>query len=127
MSSPVTGTVIALETWNYVDGMSPAMQTVETVARELAATSIPILLVGESGTGKEVLAQRIHRLSKRAGELRKLECAAASVTTISAELGISPNRNGEVRAVEAGTILLNEVSELDAGCQRILLYALPDG
>jgi two-component system, NtrC family, response regulator AtoC len=127
MSSGVTSVVAAADGWNYIDGMSPAMQTLEAVARELAATSIPVLLVGESGTGKEVLAQRIHRLSKRPGDLRKIGCAATSVTTIANDLGIAANGSGKHEGRGAGTVMLNEISELDAGCQRMLLYALPDG
>ena len=44
-------------------GISPAMQTLESVIGEIAPTNIPVLLVGESGTGKEMFANRVHRLS----------------------------------------------------------------
>ncbi len=115
----------------FVAGLSPAMQTLESVINEIAPTNIPILLVGESGTGKEVFANRIHRLSRhREQTLLKISCALTNPGSVSAALGTNSNRgNGETGSAEppVGTLFLDEISELDPACQRNLLYALPDG
>lgn len=113
---------------DFVGGISPAMQTLENVLAEIAPTNIPILLVGESGTGKEMVAKRVHDLSSRRNEpFVRISCASMNSATISSELGL--NRNGDNRngRFDAGTTFLDEISELDASCQRNLLYALPDG
>jgi two-component system response regulator AtoC len=107
----------------FVAGTSPAILSLKSVVAEIAPTSIPVLLVGESGTGKQMFAQLIHRLSPRAdGPFIKVACAAMNPERISSELGVSPanDRRG------AGTVFLDEISELDAACQRSLLYALPE-
>jgi two-component system, NtrC family, response regulator AtoC len=107
----------------FVGGISPAIQTLESVVSEIAPTNIPVLLVGESGTGKEMFANRFHQLSARSERfLKRISCAAMNAATFSAELARS--RDGES---EAGTVFFDEVSELDSDCQRSLLCALPDG
>jgi two-component system, NtrC family, response regulator AtoC len=109
-------------------GMSQATQVLEGLIAEIAPTNIPVLLVGESGTGKEMLAHRIHRLSSHREEpLRKVSSAELSSTTFSSQFGLGAPNNGDALSNAAGTILFDEVSELDGACQRRLLYALPDG
>jgi two-component system, NtrC family, response regulator AtoC len=108
---------------NFVAGSSPAVLTLKSVIAEIAPTSIPVLLVGESGTGKRMVAQLIHRLSPRAEEpFLKVACAAMNPERMSRELGLDPV--GEQNS--AGTVFLEEISELDTACQRSLLYALPE-
>jgi len=122
-----TGRRAATETTNFVGGLSPAMQTLESVIAEIAPTNIPILLVGESGTGKERLARRIHQLSGRGAEaFVRIACAAANSVTLGAEIGLHRNGNGDASGSQVGTLFFDEISELDASCQRSLLYALPD-
>jgi two-component system response regulator AtoC len=109
----------------FAGGICPALVTLESVIAEIAPTNIPVLLVGESGTGKEMFARRIHALSLRSGEpLVKLSCASLDEEGLSAELG---NRYQSGTHEAAGTVLLDEISELDRSCQRILLYSLPEG
>jgi two-component system response regulator AtoC len=111
----------------FISGTSPATLMLESVVSEIASTNIPVLLVGESGTGKQMFANRIHYLSGRSKEpLRKISCASMTAETFAAEIGVgqaSPRE--EVQA--AGTVFLDEISELESMCQRTLLYALPDG
>lgn len=109
----------------FVRGMSPAMQTLESVIAEIAATKIPVMLVGESGSGKAMMAQHIHELSRRdAGGLMRVSCASMDATTLASDLGL----NGSSEASkDFGSVFFDEVGELDAACQRSLLYALPDG
>ena len=112
----------------FVPGMSPAMRALEGVLTEIATTNIPVLLIGESGTGKEMFAHRVHQLSLRNREgMTRIACASMNSTAFSNELGLSPRVNGELQRLGAGTVFFDEISELDATCQRMLLYALPDG
>ena len=128
----MSGGTAAIDGQGFVGGLSPAMLTLESMITEIAQTSIPVLLVGESGTGKQMFAHRIHALSPRSEEaLVKIACAAMTREGLASELGMSGNDNGKANRRKlqspAGTILLDEISELDAACQRALLYALPDG
>jgi two-component system response regulator AtoC len=112
----------------YVSGISPVMRTLESVIAEIAPTSIPVLLIGDSGVGKEHFARRIHQLSRQAAEpLRTIPCAAMNSATFAAEAGLSQSDNHENTRGSCGTIVFDEISELDMSCQRNLLYALPDG
>jgi len=105
----------------FVRGSSPAMLTLESVIGDIARTNIPVLLVGESGSGKQMFAQRIHLLSLRTDqEMAKVACASVKLEEFSAELDRQASRG-------VGTVLLDEISELDLACQRYLLHALPDG
>ena len=108
---------------SFVFGISPPMVSLMGVISEIAPTNIPVLLVGESGTGKQMFAQLIHRLSSRSEEpFVKVACAATNSVRIAAELGLDADRNRPM----VGTVLLDEVSELDAACQLGLLSALPE-
>jgi two-component system, NtrC family, response regulator AtoC len=106
---------------SFIVGNSPAITALESVLTEIAVTSIPILLSGETGTGKETYARRIHELSLyRDGQFTRVGCTSAEAGKCLADF----ERNGTERH---GTILLDEITELDAACQRKLLNALPDG
>jgi two-component system, NtrC family, response regulator AtoC len=108
---------------SFVTGASPAILSLMSVIAEIAPTSIPVLLVGESGTGKQMFAQLIHRLSSRSEEpFVKVACAATNPARIASELGLDAASSQPM----VGTVFLDEVSELDAACQRSLLYALPE-
>jgi two-component system response regulator AtoC len=102
------------------------MLTLEAVVSEIAHTNIPVLLVGECGTGKQMFAHRIHQLSDRPGPLMKISCAGMRAESFASETGLDASQESEYRR-GAGTAFFDEISELDAACQRNLLYALPDG
>jgi two-component system, NtrC family, response regulator AtoC len=128
MTNTAASPAVEFEKGDFVGGISPAMQTLENVLAEIAPTNIPILLVGESGTGKEMVAKRVHDLSSRRNEpFARISCASMNSATISSELGLNRNGDSGNRRFDAGTTFLDEISELDASCQRNLLYALPDG
>jgi len=105
----------------FVRGLSPAILTLESVMGDIARTNIPVLVVGESGSGKQMFAHRIHLLSLHADEeMAKVACASMKLEEFSAELERQASRR-------VGTVLFDEIGELDPACQRHLLHSLPDG
>jgi DNA-binding NtrC family response regulator len=112
--------------------MAAAMKRAEQVARSEAS----VLISGESGTGKEVLARHIHRRSRRAaGPFVALNCAAIPETLLESELfghekgafsGAVARRIGKFEAAHHGTLLLDEISEMDVRLQAKLLRALQE-
>jgi len=128
MTTNGTAGALVSEDWGFVTGMCPAMQTLESVVAEIAPTNIPVLFLGESGTGKAMFAQRLHRLSARSEEpLVTISCAAMDPTQLSAELRMGADGTKNSSLGTAGSVIFDEISELDSACQRNLLYALPDG
>src|SRR5271170_7681546 len=128
MTSNGSQSLLVSEDWGFVAGMCPAMQTLENVVSEIAPTSIPVLFVGESGTGKAMFARRVHRLSTRCEEpLVTISCAAMNPAQLTSELRLNASRDDDPSLGSAGSVIFDEISELDSACQRNLLYALPDG
>jgi two-component system, NtrC family, response regulator AtoC len=108
----------------FVHAGGAVMARLENAAAEIASTKIPILLAGEVGTGKEMFARRIHELSGAGrGSFVRIVCAAITEERLVQEIALKPGAD-EVRA-SAGTILLDEIGDLDVGCQRELLGLLP--
>ena len=112
----------------FVESASPAVRGLERIIEEIAPTDIPVLLVGESGTGKEVMALRIHQLSKRGNEpFHRVACTTLSPGILEAPLRENGEAEKRYELLRAGTVLFDEVSELDEACQPKLLQFLPDG
>ncbi len=122
-----------------VDGLiyrDPAMQAVVQRADRIARSDASVLIHGESGTGKEVIARYIHRTSPRhAGPFVAVNCAAIPEHLLESELfghergsfsGASGQRIGKLEAAQNGTILLDEISEMDRRLQAKLLRALQE-
>jgi two-component system, NtrC family, response regulator AtoC len=109
-----------------VRGSSTAFGTLQRVIAQVAPTDIPVLMVGESGTGKEVIASEIHRLSSYCkGPFVKFSCSNLNLDCL---LGAATEAAGNgIDARQHGTILLDEVNQLDLGKQTLLLSVLPDG
>ena len=100
---------------------------------DLALSGINALILGETGVGKEVLAETLHRLSRRAGNLVCVNCAAIAPALVESELfghekgaftGAATGRVGLLEAAEGGTVFLDEVGELPLEAQAKLLRAL---
>jgi two-component system response regulator HupR/HoxA len=111
----------------------------QALYRELAAAAVapaPILLLGETGVGKEHLARLVHAASSRAGEaFVAVNCAAIPSDLLEAELfgvvdgaatGVQ-RRTGLYRQADGGTVLLDEVGDLEPRLQAKLLRALQEG
>jgi DNA-binding NtrC family response regulator/tetratricopeptide (TPR) repeat protein len=116
---------------------SKHMKGVVEKVRDLAPSTVPILITGETGTGKEVVARLIHRLSNRSdGPFIAVNCAAIPDTVFESELfghkrgsftGAFRDKKGLVEQASGGTIFLDEISELSNLQQAKLLRALQDG
>ena len=106
------------------------------LARRVAASDSTVLISGESGTGKEVLAQYIHCNSPRAKEpFIAINCAAIPENMLEATLfghekgaftGAYNSSPGKFEQANGGTILLDEISEMDLGLQAKLLRVLQE-
>jgi two-component system, NtrC family, response regulator AtoC len=107
-------------------GRTPAMQTLNAMVEQLAATNIPVLLVGESGTGKDVYARMIHWLSGGSkAPLVKISCATIDAVRLQSEVQMLQTKEGG-NAVPPH-LFLDGVEELDGACQNLLLTYVPDG
>src|SRR4030043_2439045 len=113
------------------------MNKLKTVIDEIAKTDIAVLIKGESGTGKQLGAQTIHHKSKRREKpFIKGNCAAIPRGLLESELfgfekgaftGAYLKKPGKFELANGGTILLNDIGELDISIQAKLLQVLQDG
>jgi two-component system, response regulator FlrC len=113
-----------------------AMAVVIALADQVAPSDASILITGESGTGKEVLARYVHRKSLRAEKpFISVNCAAIPENLLESELfghekgaftGAIARRVGKFEEADGGTLLLDEISEMDARLQAKLLRALQE-
>ncbi|MGN6423339.1 MAG: sigma-54-dependent transcriptional regulator FlbD [Asticcacaulis sp.] len=114
----------------------PAMQAVLKLADQVAASDASILITGESGVGKEVMARYLHEKSKRSNKpFISVNCAAIPDNLLESELfghekgaftGAMARRIGKFEEADGGTLLLDEISEMDARLQAKLLRALQE-
>jgi len=114
----------------------PVMAAAVRRAEQVAKSDASVLITGESGTGKEVLARHLHRRSRRAGgPFVALNCAAIPDNLLESELfghekgafsGAVARRVGKFEAADGGTLLLDEISEMDVRLQAKLLRALQE-
>lgn len=104
---------------------------VASVIRDLkliAASREPVLIVGEPGVGKETAARAVHAWSGRAGPLRVIECGAVTDASRDAMfVGREPGDQGAIEHADEGTVLLDDVGELNEAAQATLLRAVEDG
>jgi DNA-binding NtrC family response regulator len=117
-------------------GRSRAMQELRSRLAQVAATDETVLICGESGTGKELVAQSIHALSRRgAGPLVSLNCPVLAAQLTESELfghkrgaftGADADRTGRFELAKGGSILLDEVTEIEPSLQAKLLRVLQE-
>jgi len=117
----------------YRDGL---MAQVIKLAQQIAPSDASILITGESGTGKEVLARYVHARSNRArGPFIPVNCAAIPEHLLESELfghekgsftGAVARRIGKFEEATGGTLLLDEISEMDVRLQAKLLRAIQE-
>ena len=112
------------------------MDQVISLANQIAPSDASVLITGESGTGKELVAHHIHQKSKRATErFVSVNCAAIPENLLESELfghekgaftGAVARRIGKFEEASGGTLLLDEISEMDTRLQAKLLRAIQE-
>jgi two-component system response regulator FlrC len=115
---------------------SPEMAAVLDLARQFAPADASVLVTGESGTGKEMVARFLHAQSRRAkAPFVSLNCAAIPENLLESELfghekgaftGAVARRIGKFEEASGGTLLLDEVTEMDPRLQAKLLRAIQE-
>jgi two-component system response regulator PilR (NtrC family) len=117
-------------------GASAVMEKLKQTIRTVASTNSTILIHGESGTGKELVARAAHVCSPRASEpFVSVNCGAFPETLLESELfgyvkgaftGANQNKRGLFEVADAGTIFLDEISEMSLAMQVKLLRVLQE-
>src|SRR6202140_5092243 len=113
-----------------------SMARVVKLAQQIAGSDASVLITGESGTGKEVLARYVHARSNRArGAFIPVNCAAIPETLLESELfghekgaftGAVARRVGKFEEANGGTLLLDEISEMEVRLQAKLLRVIQE-
>ncbi|MCH7536050.1 MAG: sigma-54-dependent Fis family transcriptional regulator, partial [Bacteroidetes bacterium] len=117
-------------------GTSEGMQRVFETVEMVAPTNATVLIQGASGTGKELIAKAIHQCSKRSeNPFIKTNCAAIPEGLVESELfghekgaftGALKNTKGRFELADGGTLLLDEISEIQPNLQAKLLRVLQE-
>jgi len=118
-------------------GTSPAFQRAVEIARRVAPTDASVFITGESGSGKEMIAQLIHRLSRRNSRpLVAINCAALPEGLLESEMfghvkgaftGAVKDKVGLIETASGGTFLLDELIDMPKAIQAKLLRVIQDG
>ncbi|WP_051978794.1 sigma 54-interacting transcriptional regulator [Edaphobacter aggregans] len=127
---------IQKDKFETIVGGSPALRRTLNKVEQVAATDATVLITGETGTGKELIAQAIHKHSKRARmPFRSINCAALPATLMAAELfghekgaftGADRQRVGQFELAAGGTLFLDEIAEIPIETQATLLRVLEE-
>ncbi len=118
-------------------GTSDAMRRVFQLIERLSRTDLSVLIEGESGTGKELVAQEVHRRSRRSsGPFLSENCSAIPRELLESEFfghvkgaftGATENRDGLFVLASGGTLFLDEIGDMDLELQKKLLRVLQEG
>jgi len=117
-------------------GSSPAMVEIYKTASRVAPTDATVLIEGETGTGKELVARMIHRFSARSSQaFVPVDCASIAPSLLEAELfgalkgaypGADRDRMGVFESANRGTVLLDEIGDIELNFQIKLLRFLQE-
>jgi two-component system, NtrC family, response regulator AtoC len=121
---------------NAFIGTTPTMKEIQGLIRQIGRSEVPVLIQGETGSGKEVVARELHARSPRADKsFLKLNCAALPTELVESELfgyergaftGAVQKKAGIFEMADGGTILLDEIGDMDLRLQAKLLQVLQD-
>jgi len=117
-------------------GNAPTLEAVRHAIKQVAPTDASVLILGETGTGKELVAREIHEQSlRRAKRFVPVNCVALAPGLIASELfgheagaftGASKQRVGRFELAAGGTLFFDEIGEVPADAQALLLRALQE-
>ena len=117
-------------------GRNLQMKAIQTLMGQIGKFEPPVLIQGETGSGKEVIARELHAQSPRGNKLfLKLNCAALPTELVESELfgyergsftGAFQRKAGMFETADGGTILLDEIGDMDVRLQAKLLQVLQD-
>lgn len=121
---------------SFIIGKSKALMNILNTVKSIAGTDASVLITGESGTGKELIAEAIHKNSRRAkGPFIKVNLGGISHTLFESEMfghkkgaftDAVSDRTGRFEMANKGTIFLDEIGELDIACQVKILRVLQE-
>jgi two-component system, NtrC family, response regulator len=124
------------EKYNFenITGSSKKIKDALDIAKKVALTDVPVLLLGETGTGKEIFAQSIHYASeRRKNNFVAINCSAFAKELLESEMfgyvagaftGATKNKKGLFEEAHKGTLFLDEIGELDLSLQSKFLRVL---
>jgi DNA-binding NtrC family response regulator len=137
LDSLPSGVKVALSTatsWGRMIGASTEMRRLYPLCDKLAQSDVSVIIEGDAGTGKELLAECLHEQGPRGdGPFVVIDCTAVSGPLLEAELfgyvagarpGLTEGRAGVIERAHGGTLLINEIAELEASLQIQLLRVL---
>ncbi len=137
LDSMPSGVKVALSpatSWGRMIGASTEMRRLYPLCDKLAQSDVPVIIEGDAGTGKELLAECLHEQGPRGdGPFVVLDCTAVPGPLLEAELfgyvagarpGLTEGRAGVIERAHGGTLLINEIAELEASLQVQLLRVL---
>jgi transcriptional regulator with GAF, ATPase, and Fis domain len=119
-----------------VMGASVAMRRLYPLCERLAKAPVPVIIEGETGTGKEVLAESLHEVSGRKGPFVVFDCTAVTPNLMEATLfghekgaftGAVASHVGLFEEADGGTLLIDEIGDLDLPLQATLLRVIDRG
>jgi two-component system response regulator AtoC len=134
--APVPPPCLAAPSTGIFAGRNPRMRQIQALIGQIGWSEAPVLIQGETGSGKEVVARELHNQSPRADKpFLKLNCAALPSELVESELfgyergaftGAFQKKGGMFEMADGGTLLLDEIGDMDVRLQSKLLQVLQD-
>ena len=116
-----------------IDGESPATKSMKNLIAMVSQTDSTALILGETGTGKDIVAQAIHKCSRKKGPFITVNCAAIPSELLESELfghekgsftGADKLRKGRFEQSSGGSLFLDEIGDMPLPLQAKLLRAI---